>query len=297
MVDILEMRLNENTGEETLKGISQTFPYTKSRAFLNRYTVCWHWHKAVELFFVERSLLEYETSRGRMVFPAGSGGLVNTGVLHTTRLQENSCDTIQLLHIFHASLLYGQTDGRIYQKYFSPILTVPQIEIIPLYPNNPGHIGVLEKLKNSFAISEHEFGYELRLRDALTNIWSDLLKLLPPITESTVESSEKIKRMMIFIHEHYQERIAVSDVATAGCVSQREYYRSFQKFLHTSPVEYMKDFRLQVACRMLSDGNDSITQISHVCGFGSSSFFGKVFSANLGLTPTAYRKKWQDTTK
>ena len=120
MVDILEMRLNENTGEETLKGISQTFPYTKSRAFLNRYTVCWHWHKAVELFFVERSLLEYETSRGRMVFPAGSGGLVNTGVLHTTRLQENSCDTIQLLHIFHASLLYGQTDGRIYQKYFPP---------------------------------------------------------------------------------------------------------------------------------------------------------------------------------
>ena len=123
------------------------------------------------------------------------------------------------------------------------------------------------------------------------------MKLLPPITESTVESSEKIKRMMIFIHEHYQERIAVSDVAAAGCVSQRECYRSFQKFLHTSPVEYMKDFRLQVACRMLSDGNDSITQISHVCGFGSSSFFGKVFSANLGLTPTAYRKKWQDTTK
>lgn len=48
MVDILEMRLNENTGEETLEGLSQAFPYP--RAFLSRCTVCWHWHKAVELF-------------------------------------------------------------------------------------------------------------------------------------------------------------------------------------------------------------------------------------------------------
>ena len=297
MVDIFQMRLNENTGEETLEGLSRAFPYTKSRAFLNRYTVCWHWHKAVELFFVERGSLEYETPHGRMAFPAGSGGFVNTGVLHTTRVRGDSCNTIQLLHIFHASLLYGSPDGRIYQKYFSPILTAPQIEVIPLYPDNPGHTAVLEKLKSSFAISEHEFIYELMLRDVLTQIWSGLLELLPPAAELAAESSEKIKRMMRFIHQHYQERITVPDVAAAGCVSQRECYRSFQKFLHISPAGYIKNFRLQIACRMLSDGNDTITQISHDCGFGSSSFFGKVFLASLGLTPTAYRQKWQDITK
>lgn len=299
MVDILEMKMDTTSGEEILEGLSPAFPYIKSRAFLNKYSVCWHWHRAVELFLVECGSLEYETPRGKMVFPAGSGGLVNTGVLHTSRVQNDSDYTIQLLHIFQASLLYGQPDGKIYQKYFSPILTAPQIEVIPLYPDSPRHLDVLEKLKASFALSECEFGYELKLREALTSIWSSLLELLPPTVETgyLAESSEKIKRMMIFIHEHYQEKINVSDVSIAGCVSQRECYRSFQKFLHTTPLEYIKNYRLQIACEMLAGGNDTITQISHACGFGSSSFFGKIFLARLGMTPTAYRKKWQDTTK
>ena len=93
------------------------------------------------------------------------------------------------------------------------------------------------------------------------------------------------------------ENIQVSDIAAAGYVSERECYRAFQSFLHTSPGEYVKGYRLRAACRMLIDGSGTITQISQSCGFGSASFFGKTFRAGLGMTPSAYRRKWQDTAK
>ena len=85
MADVYETRLKENSNEEILPGYSADFPYVNSRAFLDNYHVPWHWHKAVELFYMESGELEYETPGGRTYFPQGSGGLINADVLHITR--------------------------------------------------------------------------------------------------------------------------------------------------------------------------------------------------------------------
>lgn len=45
---------------------------------------------------------------------------------------------------------------------------------------------------------------------------------------------------------------------------------------------------------MLAKGHESVTVISHACGLGSSSYFGKVFREYAHCTPVEYRKKWQD---
>lgn len=102
MDNILEMHLNEHSREEIIDPLLSDFPYVCSRAYLNRYHVFWHWHKAVELFYVDSGALEYDTPQGRAAFPAGSGGLVNMDILHASRPQKDSYHTIQLLHIFDA---------------------------------------------------------------------------------------------------------------------------------------------------------------------------------------------------
>lgn len=96
--------------------------------------------------------------------------------------------------------------------------------------------------------------------------------------------------MMIYIHENYQDNIKIADIASAGFVSEREYFRAFQDSLHTTPGEYLRTYRLQKACVMLRESGDSITRVSQTCGFGSSSFFGKAFLAHFGVTPTQYRR-------
>lgn len=290
MKNVSEIHVRENSGEEMLDGMAPDFPYISTRALLDRYSVLWHWHKAVELFYMESGSLEYETPQGKHIFPTGSGGLVNTGVLHRTCPLSSDAPTIQKLHIFDAALLYSDVGGRIYQKYFAPILTDGGVEIIPLLPDDSKQAKLLELLRDSFSLDENEPGYELRLRTILSDIWLGLAELNHSTVGSSKLPDEKIKLMMLYIHENYPYSVKISDIAAAGFVSERECYRAFQATLHTSPGEYLRMYRLQIACKMLRETDKSITYISQSCGFGSSSFFGKAFLAHFGTTPTEYRR-------
>jgi len=194
-------------------------------------------------------------------------------------------------------LIAGEQGGRIEQKYVTPIVTAPQIEILGLYPGDPEQAGILDAIRGSFSLSEHGFGYEIELREVLSGIWVRLLAMARPMLEEKEDhgrTNDKIKSMMAYVHEHYAEKISVAKLAAAGFSSQRECFRAFRDCLHMTPVDYMRSYRLQMACRLLAEGRESITAISHACGLGSSSYFGKVFREDLGCTPLEYRRKWQD---
>lgn len=303
MKNIHSIEFYTGSKEELFPDFADDFPYIVSRAELDSYIgryVPWHWHKMVELFYMESGSLTYDTPGGTLLFPAGSGGMVNSNVLHMTRAMSQTEKTIQLLHIFDVSFLAGEPGNRIWQKYMTPVVTAPQIEIIPLFPGNEKEKKILDLIFQAFQLSENEFGYEVRLREALTEIWLMLLELCRPIEKKRGEhnrSSEKIKMMMIYIHEHFREKIQIREIAAAAYLSERECFRVFRDCLHMTPMEYIKIYRLQAACRMLAGGQEPITVISHDCGLGSNSYFGKVFREYAHCTPSEYRRKWQDCDK
>lgn len=300
MKNIQSIEFYTGSKEELLPGFASDFPYIASKSELDKYIghfVPWHWHRPVELFYMESGSLEYYTPHGKILFPAGSGGMVNSNVLHMTKAVSRSEPNIQLLHIFDTSLLAGEQGSRLEKKYITPIVTAPQIEIIPVFPGKDKQDEALSLILKAFQISSDEFGYEMKLREILSEIWLILCELSRPMQEKSGEynkSNDKIKLMMIYIHEHYAEKISISQLAAAVYLSERECFRVFHDCLHTTPMEYIKTYRLQMACQMLARGQKPLTDISHACGLGSSSYFGKVFREYAHCTPSEYRKKWQD---
>ena len=195
------------------------------------------------------------------------------------------------------SLIAGERGSRIDKKYILPVVTAPQIEVISFGPGNPRHEKILSLIRDAFRFSEQEFGYEIRLREALTEIWLSIFKDSYSVLQDKKEydrADDKIKLMMIYIHEHYAEKLSVSELAAAAFLSERECFRVFRDCLHITPAEYLKNYRLQMACRMLAKGRESVTSIGQACGLGSSSYFGKVFREYMGCTPLEYRRKWQN---
>lgn len=296
MKNISSIELKENSNEELLPGYTPEFPYIASCAELDKYAtpyVPWHWHKPVELFYLKSGRLEYTTPNKQYIFPAGSGGFVNSNVLHASKILASEENDIQLLHIFDPSFLAGEAGSLMESKYILPLTTASEIEMIALSPDMPSHAHILKALRDSFDIFDQEWGYEFRLRESLTNIWLELLKIASITTEKPHikhANDEKIKTLMIYIHDHFQEDISIDQLAEAGHLSRRSCFRLFQEKLHMSPVEYIRDYRLQRARRLLLESNNSITDIAHSCGLGSSSYFGKVFRVHFGCTPVQYRK-------
>ena len=121
----------------------------------------------------------YETPQGTQTFGPGSGGLVNANVLHSTRNLPGT-KVVSWIPLFEPSLLGGSVGSRIEQKYLAPITANPALELLALDPADPDQAALLEKLRDSFALDENEFGYELRLRAALGEIWLGLLALPRP---------------------------------------------------------------------------------------------------------------------
>ena len=299
--NIYNIEFHTGSKEELLPGFTSDFPYIASCAELDKFMgrfVPWHWHKTVELFYMESGILEYCTPKGKMMFPAGSGGMINSNVLHMTRPQAKSEKNIQLLHIFDPSFIAGQQGSRIEQKYVTPITTAKQLEIIALYPDNPEQAKILDTIRESFHLSENDLGYEIKLRETLSDIWVQVFAMSRPLLEEKGhydKANDKIKLMMVYIHEHYAEKISIAEIASAAFSSERECFRVFHDCLHMTPVDYIKSYRLQMACHMLAKGKETITFISNACGLGSSSYFGKVFREYIGCTPIEYRRKWQNS--
>lgn len=302
MNTIWGVELYSGSKEERLPGFVPEFPYIVSHVIMDKnraVPIPWHFHAPVELFYMEKGSLEYCTPGKKMVFPPGSGGLVNSGVLHMTRtLTDEKCE--QYLHIFSPSLIAGKNERLMEQKYVSPIIEASWVEILPLFPNNPAHARALMLLKQSFCLSEQEFGYELKLRALLSEIWMEFLKVSSDTLKEKGnydKTNDKVKSMMAYIHEHYAEKITVSDLAAASFISDRECFRVFKDCLHMTPVEYMNSYRLQQACRMLEEGRERITDIAHACCLGSSSYFGKLFKSYVGCTPAEYRRGYLQNKK
>lgn len=300
MKNIHEIAFHPGSREELFPDFAADFPYIASRAEMDRYierSAPWHWHKAVEIFYMESGSLTYYTPGGAMYFPTGSGGMINSNVLHMTKAMSRTEENVPLLHLFDPSLIAGEQGSRIEQRYVTPVTTASQLEILPLFPENPAQKKILDQILHAFRLSDAVPGYEIQLREALSEIWLMLFELSRPLLENGrthSKSNDKIKLMMIYIHEHFAEKLSIAELAASAFLSQRECFRVFRECLNMTPVEYLNTYRLQAACRMLARGTEPMTVISHACGLGSSSYFGKVFREYAHCTPSEYRKRWQD---
>ena len=298
MIPVDGVRFKDETEEELLPQFHSDFPYIRNCLDFQKNEqrfYPWHWHKAIEIFYIDRGQLIHATPFGEITFPAGSGAIINANILHSAKGISSENGHRSIHHLFDPSLIAGAAGGRIEQSYVLPFLTASHIEIIPFMPDDSCHTEILSLIRESFHIPSDSPGYELQIRNALTEIWIRMLNLIAPqlsVPAKKNKTSDLLKQMLSFIHEHYQEKLTLSDIAHPANVSEYICSNTFQKSLHTTPMEYLNSYRLRIAYQMLAQTDASVSQISALCGMNHS-YFSKVFRQTTGYTPLEYRRFYQ----
>ncbi|MBQ3836241.1 MAG: helix-turn-helix transcriptional regulator, partial [Treponema sp.] len=102
--------------------------------------------------------------------------------------------------------------------------------------------------------------------------------------------NSRLKAMMLFIDERYKERITLSDIATAGGVSQSLCNQIFNKLTEKSPIEYLAQYRCRKVADLLVSSGMSMPEIADMTGFTGASYMAETFKKYFGQSPRDYKK-------
>ena len=148
------------------------------------------------------------------------------------------------------------------------------------------------------------------MRTALTNIYSSrglqpqdeaamvgylylfISSLMKETSESkphsTSSSSQYVLNAIKYIQFNYSHDISIDDVAKSVGVSRSHLYRVFMLNVGKSPIDYLTEYRINEACKLLRAGNLSIAEVAISVGFFDQFYFSRVFKRAKGVPPSKY---------
>lgn len=111
------------------------------------------------------------------------------------------------------------------------------------------------------------------------------------------EKRQKIQPAVDYILQHYDEKIANEELAKMTSVSTVYFRKIFTQVFGMGPMRYVQHIRISKAKEMLRSDFGSIADIAFSLGYKSIYHFSKAFKEQIGMSPTAYIKEYQDKTK
>lgn len=98
-----------------------------------------------------------------------------------------------------------------------------------------------------------------------------------------------VAKAIAFIHEHYPEPITREQIAEYVHVHENHLTNCFHQALGISLMTYLSRFRINQARTLLEAGELNITEVAMAVGFADSSYFGRIFQREVGISPGNYR--------
>lgn len=292
--------LADRHGRELTEHGSTGFPAACYFDDLKKESVPWHWHDELEAFLVTEGRAVLAAGSKKHVLTAGEGCFINAGVLHSVWADGSDGCILHSL-VFHPRLIGGGLDSIFWQNYVHPLITNPALKSVCFGPG-PGmpewHKTALQAIEDAWQSFVHaQPGYEFRIRSILSEVLFLLISRQPavqkPPSDKTLRDGERIKCMLSYIEEHYPEDLNSSAIAGAASISESECLRCFRSTIGTTPMQYVKQFRIQAAARLLLSTEFKVADIATRCGFQDTSYFTKTFREMKGMPPHAYRKNGQ----
>ncbi|MDE8652006.1 AraC family transcriptional regulator [Novosphingobium album (ex Liu et al. 2023)] len=103
-----------------------------------------------------------------------------------------------------------------------------------------------------------------------------------------------VRRVEEFIHQHACDAITLDEMIAVSGVSARSLHAGFRRFRDTTPMNYLKSHRLELAHRQLRSAADdglTVTEVALACGFTHLSKFARDYLERFGERPSATLKR------
>ena len=112
-----------------------------------------------------------------------------------------------------------------------------------------------------------------------------------PAPHLTADGSGVAIKVIQYISEHYAEPLTLENISHSLGFNYRYISGVVNKIYKLPFPTVINSHRIHRACALLVEGEKSITEISMLCGFGSTRSFNRNFKSVMGITPKEYKDK------
>ncbi|WP_303318180.1 helix-turn-helix domain-containing protein [Flavivirga abyssicola] len=101
-----------------------------------------------------------------------------------------------------------------------------------------------------------------------------------------------IQKAQLFIENNVTEKVSVEQLSDMLAVSQRNFIRRFKKATANTPLEYIQRVKVEAAKNALESTQNTINEVMFSVGYSDTKAFRSLFKRFTGLTPVAYKNKY-----
>lgn len=252
-----------------------------------------HWHDEMEVVLVESGEFDEYVDLENFHVKKGDIIIINPCVLHSFRQSEGLSSRFRTV-IFNMNMLTSNNTDACSIKYFTPFLDNMYINPVVISSDAPHYEELYAVVRNLISLydDKNDF-FEIKIRSELYNLFFILLSYFfepedhePSIKDTTTRN---IKTILDYISENYTSPITIDELAETVNLSKHYFMRFFKKYMGMTCIEYINDYRLNIAANLLLTTGMQITEIAAKIGVNNLSYFNRIFKKKYNMAPKEYR--------
>lgn len=252
-----------------------------------------HWHNDAEIIYIKKGsglvtveLMEYQVRGGDIIF-------IRPGSLHSISCVDNERMEYENI-IFEMSFLYSNLPEKMYSDYFNPLLSGELCFPILISPETCAKYADAAHFLDMAddCCRDKSPAYEIAVKGYLFCFFSSLFSGCSKIRskEKTNSNLERIKKVLKYVEDHFKDDISISETAALCGFSESHFMRFFKNTMNKTFTEYLNDYRLSYAAKLLSSSDLNILDVAYAAGYNNLSYFNRLFKKKYNQSPKEYRK-------
>lgn len=107
-----------------------------------------------------------------------------------------------------------------------------------------------------------------------------------------MHDDDDIKKIQDYIEHNFRDKITVDQLATKFAIGRRSLERRFKKATCNTVIEYIQRVKIESAKKSFESSRKNINEVMYDVGYADTKAFRTVFRKTTGLSPLAYRNKY-----
>ena len=285
-----ELNKHKPAFESITPNFGHSFSYKRYDEDNENSFTSWHYHPELELVYINGGAGKRQIGSHVSYFRDGDLILIGSNLPHcgfTDKLTGNKSETvIQMKPDFLGNDFFEIPEMKNIQKLFD------------IANGGVAFSGKTKrKVGEKMEVLEYQTDFQrlLSILNILNELsLSDEFKVLNAegfSIQTEVKDNDRINIVFNFVKTNFKQHIGLDEIADLVSMTVPSFSRYFKKITNKTFVQFVNEYRLVHASKLLAEQTMSITEVCFESGFNNFSHFNKSFKAFTGQNPSEYRNQ------